>query len=89
MNQGSVGENQYFVLFIDDETRMTWCCFLKQKSEVFQVFKKFKLMVETHSGLKIKCWRIDNGSEYTSQDFRVLFLQNNGIVHHLTVPYSP
>lgn len=45
MNNGSLGENQYIVLFIDGKTRMTWVNFLRQKFEVFQAFKRFKLMV--------------------------------------------
>ena len=31
----------YFVLFVDDCTRMSWVYFLKHKSEVFDVFVKF------------------------------------------------
>lgn len=37
--------------------------------------------------MKIKILRTGNEGEYTSLEFE-LFLQNNGIVHHLTIPYS-
>jgi hypothetical protein len=36
---------QYFILFIDDHTRMTWVYFLKAKSEAFEKFVNFQHMV--------------------------------------------
>ena len=35
-----VGEKCYFVTFIDDHSRKVWVYFLRQKSEVFEAFKK-------------------------------------------------
>ena len=35
----SLGGCKYFLLFIDDFTRMTWVYFLKAKSEAFEKFK--------------------------------------------------
>ena len=37
----------YYVLFVDDCTRMSWVYFLKHKSEVFDVFVKFYHMILT------------------------------------------
>lgn len=88
VNTESLGENLYFVHFIDDKTRMTWVYFSKTKSEVFHVFKKFKSMVEVQSVFKIKCLKTNNIDEYTSPKFE-MFLQSNEIDHHLIVPYSP
>ena len=42
----SLGKSNYFLLFIDDFSRKTWVYFLKQKSEAFGTFKKFKAFVE-------------------------------------------
>jgi len=42
----SFGKNSYFLLFIDDYSRKTWVYFLKEKSNVFSCFKKFKALVE-------------------------------------------
>ncbi|KAL0305872.1 UNVERIFIED_CONTAM: Retrovirus-related Pol polyprotein from transposon RE1 [Sesamum radiatum] len=47
-------QNRYFILFIDDYSRMTWVYFMREKSEVFKVFKKFKNLVEKQSGRSIK-----------------------------------
>lgn len=61
-------QNRYFILFIDDFTRMTWVYFMGQKSEVFTVFEKFKTFVEKQSSYFIKLLRSDRGKEYTSND---------------------
>lgn len=41
-----LGGNIYFVSFIDEFRSKTWICLIKRKSELFDVFKGFKLMVE-------------------------------------------
>ncbi|KAM2045153.1 hypothetical protein ACFX1T_009386 [Malus domestica] len=84
----SLGKNNYFLLFIDDFSRKTWVYFLKQKSEVFGAFKKFKAAVEKESGCKIKAMRSDRGGEFTSKKFQE-FCEANGIRRPLTVPRSP
>ncbi|KAL0297346.1 UNVERIFIED_CONTAM: Retrovirus-related Pol polyprotein from transposon RE1, partial [Sesamum radiatum] len=50
MRTPSHEQNRYFILFIDDYSRMTWVYFMREKSEVFKVFKKFKNLVEKQSG---------------------------------------
>ena len=62
----------YFMLFIDDYTRMTWVTFLKEKSESFDKFKIFKAKVENETNLKIKCLRSDmevNSLQMNSMNF--------------------
>ena len=36
----SLGGSHYYVIFINDTTRKVWVYFLRQKSNVFQTFKK-------------------------------------------------
>ena len=88
MKTTSLNGSKYFILFIDDFTRMTWVYFLKQKSEVFSIFKKFKALVEAQSGCFLKKLRTDNGKEYTSAEFNV-FCDDLGVEHQLAVRYSP
>lgn len=88
MTTPSHGENKYFILFIDDFTRMTWVFFMRQKSEVFTIFKKFKSFVEKQSGHFIKVLRSDNGKEYTSNEFGK-FCEDEGVERQLTVIYTP
>lgn len=59
----SLNNNRYFILFVDDFTRMMWVYFLKQKSKTFLIFCQFKVMVEKESGHILKILRIDRGGE--------------------------
>jgi hypothetical protein len=43
---GSFSGKEYFITFIDDYSRKCWVYFLKKKSEAFENFKKFKVIVE-------------------------------------------
>ena len=42
---------------------------MKNKSNVFETFKKWKAMVEIEISLKVKCLRSDNGGEYIDGGF--------------------
>lgn len=47
MNIESFGGSQYFLLFTNDYSRMSWIYFLKFNSKTFENFKKFKVMVRS------------------------------------------
>lgn len=51
--------NMYYLLFIDDYTRMTRVYFMKENSEVFHIYKKFKIFMENQSGKIIKVLKRD------------------------------
>ena len=40
----SLNNRRYFILFVDDYTRMMWIFFLAQKSEAFSAFLHFKAL---------------------------------------------
>lgn len=61
---------KYFVRFIDDYSRFTWIYFLRFKSEVFSMFKKFLTYVETQFQASVKKFRSDSGGEYMSHEFQ-------------------
>jgi hypothetical protein len=50
MSITSLSNNLYFILLIDDFSRMTWVYFLKTKSQALSMFSNFKKMVETQCG---------------------------------------
>ena len=56
----SFGGSLYFVTFIDDASRKLWVYFLKQKSDVFDVFKKWRATTENKRSeiemLEVKQW---------------------------------
>jgi transposase InsO family protein len=84
----SLGNFFYYVIFIDDYSRKTWIYFLKAKDEVFNNFQELKALVENISGRKIKILRLDNGGEYTSNEFKD-FCRETGIKRELKTPYNP
>jgi hypothetical protein len=45
--KGTRKEN-YFMLIIDDYSRLTWVAFLKEKFEALEKFKIFKALTENH-----------------------------------------
>ncbi|PRQ21141.1 putative RNA-directed DNA polymerase [Rosa chinensis] len=57
----TVSGMRYFVLFIDDCTRLSWVALLKTKDEVFPAFRTFRTLVQTQYHSTIKVFRSDNG----------------------------
>ena len=61
---------------------------MKTKDKVLGIFLKWKAMIETQSGRKIKRLRTDNGSEYKNDLFQKI-CEENGIVRHFTIKNTP
>ena len=83
----SVG-NRWFVLFIDNCTRMTWLYVLKTKGEVSHVFKSFFNMVQNQFNRNIKILRSDNGGEFVNYTLREFF-HSKGIIHETSCVGTP
>jgi transposase InsO family protein len=79
---------RWYIIFIDDFSRMTWLYLLKTKEEVKEIFKVFINMVKTQFERNIKVIRSDNGTEFVNHDVRVI-LQNNGILHETSCVGTP
>ena len=79
---------EYYVSFVDDYSRFAWIEFMQEKSEVLEIFKRWKTQVENQIGRKVKCLRSDNGGEYMSREFKA-YCEEMGIVHHHTTSYTP
>ena len=77
-----------YMTFIDDFSRKTWIYFLKKKYEAFMWFRTFKALVENLTGKKIKILRIDNGTEYETNEFKN-FCREVGIKRETTTVYTP
>lgn len=88
MKVESLGKAKYFLLFVDDFSRMTFVYFVRSKRDVKDVIKTFIQYVERQSGKKVKRIRSDNGGEYTSNSLAEFF-RCNGIVHERSAPYTP
>ena len=81
----SLGGSYYYVTFINDATIKTWVYYIRQKSDVFDTFKKWKALVENETGNRLKCLRSYNGGEYCSKEFND-YCSHNGIRRERTVP---
>lgn len=88
MENLSIGGSRYYVLFVDDYSKMAFVYFMKMKSEVFKYFIEFQSMVEKQKDRKIKILRTDNGGEFCSREFEK-YLKEQGIVHQKTNAYTP
>ena len=77
----------YYAVFIDDFTRFTWFFLLKQKNELFTVFKHFKNLVEIQYS-SIKVLRSNNGRKYVNSQFQT-FCSDHGILHQISCPRTP
>jgi transposase InsO family protein len=85
--KGLKGE-RHFMLLVDDYTRMTAVCFLKNKSEVFENFKIYKEMVDNVMDSRIKCLRSDNVGEFTSKKF-MDYYNSHGIKRQFFIARTP
>jgi hypothetical protein len=79
---------RYWITFIDDATRFWAVMFLREKSEAFTAFKRYKAFVENLADCKIKTLRDDKGGEYMSKEFDD-FLAGAGIARQHTVRNEP
>ena len=66
ISPSTLGGSRYFLLIIDDYTRLIWVAMLQKKSDAFEAFKRFKTLAETEKGVKLKALRTDRGGEFTS-----------------------
>lgn len=82
------GGKNYFMLLVDDFSRMMWIYLLRTKNEALSCFKKFKVFVEKGRSQGIRVLRTDRGGEFCSKEFNC-FCEEHGILRHYTAPYTP
>ena len=83
-----IGGTHYYVTFIDDANRKTWVYCIRQKSYVFATFKKWKDLVESETGKRLKCLKSDNVGEYYIKYFDIYY-PYHGIHRENTVLGTP
>ena len=67
---------------------MSWVYFLKNKSEVYDVFINFYNMICTQFAAQPQILRSDNGGEYINLDMKQ-FISDHGLIHQTTCPDTP
>lgn len=84
----SIRGKEYYLLFEDLFSCEERIYFLKQKSEVFDHYKKYEAWLRVQRGGTICILGCDRGGNFTSQEFTE-HLEKSGSVQHLTVHDSP
>ena len=64
-----MGNNKYFIFFINDYSQKSSVYFLKEKIDIFGDFKRFKALMEKESGYVIKALRSYRGGEFILNKF--------------------
>lgn len=72
----STSSLRYMVTFIDDYSRYIWVYLIKEKSEVFQKYKEFRIKVESELSHKFRCFRrllsiFDEGRQSMTADMSI------------------
>lgn len=88
METTSLGGARYFLIMLDDYSKMAFVYLLKTKDQVSAKIKEFHRLVENQTGKRIKALRSDNGGEFCSDSFDH-YLRQNGILHQRTTPHCP
>ena len=76
---------RFFLTIVDDCSRCTWVYLLKHKSQTASFLDQFCTRVETQFARKVKCIRLDNGTEFFLKDF----FTKRGILHQLSCVETP
>jgi len=80
--------NIYWVSFIDDFSQFPAVYFISRKSDVFTVFKRYKVWAENVTGRKLQILRDDKGGEYSSGEFD-RFLADAGVQREHSIRDTP
>lgn len=79
-NVTNITGSRWFLLFVDDHTRLSWIFLMKDKSETSHIFKNFHTIIQTQFSTKIQILRSDRARDFFNS---VLgnFLTSQGIIH--------
>jgi len=83
----SIGGSIYWVLVVDDFSRMGFCGFLKAKSDLAQWMVKLVAFIKSH-GHQVKFIRCDNAGENKTA-VELLQEKVGGIIPEYTAPHTP
>nr|KAJ0189315.1 hypothetical protein LSAT_V11C800419360 [Lactuca sativa] len=79
---------RYFLIIVDDYTRVTWVYLLKTKEEVFGCVSVFLNILLNQFEVKVKTVRSDNGTEFLNHKMKQLF-ESKGILHQTSCVHTP
>ncbi|CAG4933546.1 unnamed protein product [Colias eurytheme] len=88
MSTSSIQGMRYFLLFKDAATSYRHVYFMKHKSDVMEVFKRYNAMIKNKFMHNVRILHTDNGTEYVNNVFKE-YLEREGIVHERSAAYTP
>ena len=71
----SYSGEKFFILFVDDYSRMMTVMYLKEKLEAFEKFKWYLARVEKKTRKRLKYLRSERGGEFISNEFNNLCIE--------------
>lgn len=77
--------SRWFLLFVDDHTRLSWVFIMKEKSETSSIFKSFHAMIKTQFSTNIQIFRTDRAKYF----FNTAYQPTKGIVHESSCVDTP
>jgi hypothetical protein len=67
----------YWLLIVDDYSRYLWIYLLQRKSDTFDMFKEFKVMIEKQFDKTVLCLNDNKGGEFIGIKWAVFFAQHS------------
>ena len=80
-------DHRYYIIFIDDFSRMSWVYLLKDCGHIYDVLKTFITEIKNQFDVTSKCLRTDNALEFVQSKVES-YCASLGIIHQITCPHT-
>ena len=77
----------YYIVFVDDYTRVNWVYLIKDRSQVLDIVRQFTQEIITQHSTTSKVIQTDNALELVQSSLQQ-FCVVHGIIHQTTCPYT-
>ena len=78
---------RYFIIFVDDYSRVTYLYLIKERSELYSIFKSFYMEIKTQFNDSLCIFRSNNAREYFHTSLSQFF-DDHGIIHQSSCPHT-
>ena len=79
--------HRYYIIFIDDFSRVSWVYLLKDRSHIYNVLKTFITEIKNQFDVTPKCLYTDNALEFVQSKVESYYA-SLGIIHQTTCPHT-
>ena len=79
---------RWFLLLVDDHTRLCWTFLMKEKSETKHIFQQFHVMVKTQFRAEIQILKTDNAKDFFNSSLGP-YLKSHGVVQQSSCVDTP